>query len=187
VDGESVNYCAVVGEGAERDMTYRTLRRGAEAWSPSIEVVCYEDDALCEIGRRLAKTLPCQGLLNVDAIRDSSGTYLVHDVNLRVWGVLFASWNVGFDLTGAYLRWLADQVRRSVGREERAVMVFPDFAGEAMLADRRATGLRVLAAQLRDYRRLLGSRYVLREVARSGPALLLGGRARRRGRPLDRR
>jgi ATP-grasp domain len=176
ISGESLNYCAIVGEGAERDMTYRTLRRGAAAWSPSIEVECYRDDALTEIGRRLAEALPCQGMVNVDAILDANGRYFVHDVNLRVWGALFASWSAGFDLTGAYMRWLADQVRRSVGDAGRPVLVFPDYAGTALLRDWRRVGLRTLARQLGTYRRLLGSRYVLRELARSARSLVFGER-----------
>src|SRR5580658_5079891 len=120
VEGTPANYCAVVGDGAERDMTYRTLRRGENELSASIEIACYRDDALTEIGRKLAAALPCEGLLNVDAIRDAQGRYLVHDVNLRVWGAFFASWNAGYDLTSAYLRWLGDQVRRGAGDAEQS-------------------------------------------------------------------
>jgi hypothetical protein len=176
IDGTPVNYCAVVGDGAERDMTYRTVRRGAEAWSPSIEIVCYRDDELTQVGRRLAAALPSQGLVNVDAIRDAEGRYQVHDVNLRVWGAFFASWNAGFDLTGAYLRWLSDQVRQSMGDGERPALVFPDYAGVALLADRRSVGLHDLLGQVRDYRRLLGRGYVLREAARWARSFVLGER-----------
>jgi hypothetical protein len=176
IEGTTANYCAVVGDGAERDMTYRTLQRGADPWSPSVEVACYRDDELTEIGRRLASALPSEGLVNVDAIRDASGRYLVHDVNLRVWGAFFASWNAGFDLSGAYLRWLSDQVRRSIGDREQSVMLFPDYAEAALVSDRKAIGLRVLAAQARDYRRLLGRAYVGREMARWGRSVVLGER-----------
>jgi hypothetical protein len=171
IDGTPANYCAVVGEGAERDMTYRTLRRGEAAWSASIEIACYQDDAFSEIGRKLAAALPCEGLLNVDAIRDAQGRYLVHDVNLRVWGAFFASWSAGYDLTSAYLRWLGDQVRRSAGEREQTARIFPDYADTVWRTGRRA-GLRVFAEQLRDYRRLLGVRYVLREVLHSARVLV---------------
>jgi len=176
VDGTPTNYCAVVGDGAERDMTYRILQRGPQPWSPSIEIACYRDNPLTDIGRRLAAALPCEGLLNVDAIRDREGRYLVHDVNVRVWGALFASKNVGFDLTSAYLCWLGDQVRASAGDGEQSVKIFPDYANAILQTDRRAEGLRVLIGQARDYRRLLGSRYVVREVLRWGRLFLLGQR-----------
>jgi predicted ATP-grasp superfamily ATP-dependent carboligase len=167
IDGTPANYCAVVGDGAERDMTYRTLRRRGNSWSPSIEIVCSHDDELIAIGRRLADALPCEGLMNVDALRDGQGRYFVHDVNLRVWGALFASWSAGYDLTSAYLRWLADQAQRQVGAAERSARIFPDYAGTLWQSERRR-GLRVLGEQLRAYRRLLGTRYVAREILRSG-------------------
>jgi hypothetical protein len=176
VVGTAANYCAVVGDEAERDMTYRTLVRGVEPASPSTEIACYIDDELTAVGRRLASALPSQGLLNVDAIRDSSGRYMVHDVNLRVWGAFFASWSAGFDLTGAYLRWLGDQVRAAVGDQERAVRIFPDFASTALLHQRRADGVRALVDQAGTYRRLLGTRYVLREVLLSARSIVLGDR-----------
>jgi carbamoylphosphate synthase large subunit len=176
IDGTPANYCAVVGDGAERDMTYRTLRRGEAAWSASIEIACYRDDVFSEIGRKLAAALPCEGLLNVDAIRDAQGRYLVHDVNLRVWGAFFASWNAGYELTSAYLRWLGDQVRRSAGEREQTARIFPDYADTVSRTGRRA-GLRVFAEQLSDYRRLLGLRYVAREVLHSA-RLLVSSRRR---------
>lgn len=181
VVGTAANYCAVVGDHAERDMTYRTLVRGVEPWSPSTEIACYVDDELIAVGRRLASALPSKGLLNVDAIRDSSGRYVVHDVNLRVWGAFFASWSAGFDLTGAYLQWLGDQVRVAVGDQERAVQIFPDFAGTALLHQRRADGVRALVEQAGTYRRLLGTRYVLREVLLSARSIMLGDRPNHRG------
>jgi hypothetical protein len=171
IDGTPANYCAVVGDGAERDMTYRTLRRGSGAWSPSIEIACYRDDALSEIGRRLAAALPCEGLLNVDAIRDERGRYLVHDVNLRVWGAFFASRSAGYDLTSAYLRWLSDQVRCLAGDAEQSARIFPDYADTLWRTGRRV-GLRPFIEQLRDYRRLLGSRYAAREVLHSARSLV---------------
>jgi hypothetical protein len=179
IEGTPANYCAVVGDGAERDMTYRTVRRGENAWSPSIEIACYQDDAFSEIGRKLAAALPCEGLLNVDAIRDAHGRYLVHDVNLRVWGAFFASWSAGYELTSAYLRWLGDQVRRSAGDAEQSARIFPDYA-DTLWRTRRRAGLRVFADQLRDYRRLLGSRYVAREVLHWA-RLLVSRRARSGG------
>ena len=180
IDGTPANYCAVVGDGAERDMTYRTLRRGANAWSASIEIACYQDDAFTEIGRKLAAALPCEGLLNVDAIRDAHGRYLVHDVNLRVWGAFFASWSAGYDLTSPYLRWLGDQVRRSAGDGEQTARIFPDYADTLWRTTRRA-GLRVFAEQLRDYRRLLGFRYVAREVLHSARVLVSSRRTKSGG------
>jgi ATP-grasp domain-containing protein len=173
VEGTPANYCAVVGDGAERDMTYRTLRRGSGAWSASIEIACYRDDALTEIGRKLAAALPCEGLLNVDAIRDERGRYLVHDVNLRVWGAFFASWSAGYDLTSAYLRWLGDQVRCLAGDAEQSARIFPDYADTLWRTERRV-GLGAFVEQMRDYRRLLGSRYVAREVLHSARTLVLG-------------
>ncbi len=176
IEGESVSYCAIVGESVERDMTYRTLRRGSGPSSPSAEIECTTDDALRALGRRLAEALPCRGMVNVDAIRDHRGRYFVHDVNLRVYGALFAAWSTGFDLTAAYLSWLSDQVRRGTGDAGRA-LVFPDSALAAILADRRRPGLRTIARQLRQYRRLLGSAYALRELAGLTRVLVLGARA----------
>jgi hypothetical protein len=176
IEGTPANYCAVVGDGAERDMTYRTLRRGTGAWSASIEIACYRDDALSEIGRRLAAALPCEGLLNVDAIRDGQGRYLVHDVNLRVWGAFFASWSAGYDLTSAYLRWLGDQVRCLAGDAEQSARIFPDYA-DTLWRTEGHVGLGPFLEQLRDYRRLLGTRYVAREILHSARTLV------RRGRP----
>ncbi len=179
VEGVPVNYCAVVGAGAERDMTYRTLRRGGGPCSPSSAIECYRDDALSEIGRRLAAVLPCEGFVNVDAIKDARGRYFVHDVNLRVWGALFAAWSAGYDLTGAYLRWLSDQVRRGVGDRSRVAFVFPDSATAAILANRRRPDLRTVCRQLRAYRQLLGLGYAVRELAGLVRGFVLGPRAPR--------
>ena len=111
--------------------------------------------------------------VDVDAIRDERGRYLVHDVNLRVWGAFFASRSAGYDLTGAYLRWLSDQVRCLAGDAERSARVFPDYA-DTLWGTGRRDGLRPFVEQLRDYRRLLGSRYVAREVLHSARTLVRG-------------
>ncbi len=46
--------------------------------------------------------------------------------------------------------------------------------GSAYPDEKRRVGLRSLAGQLGDYRRLLGSRYVVREVARSARTVVFG-------------
>jgi hypothetical protein len=171
VEGRGVNYSAVVGEAAERDMTYRTVRRGTRAWSPSVEIECTDDERLLEIGRRLAEALPCQGVLNVDAIVDADGRFLVHDVNLRVFGAFFASRQAGFDLSGAYLRWLGDQLRPAMA-DGSTVDIYPDCVDDAIVMGGRRAGLRVLVDQTRAYARAFGSRYVLREIGRSVRGLL---------------
>jgi hypothetical protein len=166
IEGSSRNYTAVIGpDSAERDMTYRTLHRDGLAGS-SIQVACQEDDELTEIGRRLATALPCQGLLNVDAIRDQSGRYWIHDVNLRVWGSFFATRSVGLDLVAAYFRWLSDQSRALSGNPERLVRVFPNYFKTAVRSKRPLMLLSTLCADVHRYRRWLGMRYVLFEFRR---------------------
>lgn len=181
VAGSPVNYGAVVGpDGAERDMTYRTVRRGLRARSPSIEITCEQDETFTAIGRHLAQALSCEGLLNVDAIRDCSGRYWVHDVNLPVWGAFFASRDAGFDLTAAYLRWLSDQTNHSAGNTDRIVRIFPNYLGTVLRSKKPSAVLRSIRSDLREYRRLLGWGYVLYELRRSTRILL---RRRRRGPP----
>jgi hypothetical protein len=63
-----------------------------------------------------------------------------------------------------------------MGDGERPALVFPDYAGVALLADRRSVGLHDLLGQVRDYRRLLGRGYVLREAARWARSFVLGER-----------
>jgi hypothetical protein len=175
VDGTPINYAAVVGpDSAERDMTYSTVRRDWRAGSPSIEITCQQDQAFIGIGRQLARALPCQGLLNVDAIRDHTGRYWVHDVNLRVWGAFFASRAVGFDLSAAYVRWLSDQVSGLAGDPERRVRVFPDYPRTVLRSKQPLGLLRPLRADIHQYRRWLGFGYVLYELARIGRGLLRG-------------
>jgi hypothetical protein len=73
---------------------------------------------------------------------------------------------------------LGDQVRRCAGDSEQSARIFPDYAHTLWRTERRAD-LRVFADQVRDYRRLLGRRYVAREVLHSIRTLLSRSRRRR--------
>ena len=176
VAGREVNYCAVVGDGAERDLTYRTVRRGTRAWSPSVEIECTSDPGLIQVGRRLAEALPCQGLLNVDAIVDAD--WPVFRPRRQPPGVrrVFASRQAGFDLSGAYLRWLGDQLRPPMAGGS-TVGIYPDCVDEAIATNGRWAGLRIMFDQARVYGRPLEGATRFREIGRSaqrpaGPAHL---------------
>jgi biotin carboxylase len=179
IDGTALNYGAVVGPGgAERDMTYRPIHRGAGIGSASIEVTCDQDQEFGEIGRKLARGIKCQGLLNADGIRDHDGRYWIHDVNLRVWGAFFAARGAGFDLTASYIRWLSDRANHTDRDRDPVVKIFPAYFGRAVETERLSVVLRSFVAHGRQYRRWLGSGYALYELVRTGRAL-----ARQRWRP----
>jgi ATP-grasp domain len=170
VDGVKLNYAAVVSDaGIEQELAYRVSRWRQPAGTAT-EVITIDDAQLLEVGRQALKTSGCQGLINLDVMRDREGRDWVLDFNARAFGGGANFLVVGLDVAEGYLRSLslrAAPPSRSSPPTGVRIAIFP-----TSLSDDRNQGsfVRMAAAFLREslpYLRTLGVRYWASELLRA--------------------
>ena len=141
-----------------------------------------DDPSVLAIGRHIVGVVRGHGLLNINLIRDSQGTYWVHNVNLRPWGTLFALRAAGIDFTHDYLvirncaTPLAVPSALALGEQ---FDVSPSAAIGLAETQLLAAGL-LFALEVKRYLPWTGVGYVIGETLRSA---LMVVRQRRHGSP----
>jgi hypothetical protein len=184
VAGTSLSYSAAYDEEGHilDDVAYSTTRVGGNLVGPPDRIVAVQDPQVLSIGRRVVEVVGGNGLLNVNLIRHPNGTYMVHDVNLRPWGTLFALRAAGIDFTHDYLvirKCAAPLTVPSVLALGEQFDVFPAAAIGMAETQLLAAGL-LFALQVRRYLPWTGVGYVVGETLRSLLTVV-----RRRLRPLE--
>jgi hypothetical protein len=120
-----------------------------------------------------------EGLVNINLVRDSTGTPWAVDLNPRAFGGVVCFRRAGIDLVAGYVEWLHGRAVGPVGPAEpgRRVVVFPTALAEAArLGDARAV-VRGLLQEAPAYARWLGWRYVLSESLALAHSVVTGRRA----------
>jgi len=118
----------VTGAPEKELIAYEMLERVGNEFSPTREIRLVDEPELLKGAHALVPLLGVSGLLNMQFVQDSDGTYWLHDVNPRVWGP-FGSFQFGdVDLLGAYVSWLNGSPKEMIVPVEsrnKTIGVFP--------------------------------------------------------------
>jgi len=167
ITGEKLNYAAAVSrDGVEQDIGYRVTR-----WllpvGTATQVRTMGDDALRDFGRRAVAVAGCQGLMNIDVIRDDQGVDWMIDFNARAFGGAANFLVADLDLSQGYLRSLGIRdvgPDTRVARDDCDVDIFPTCLNESVASGSYLIAARAFAASAAPYAKWLGVRYVLGEA-----------------------
>jgi biotin carboxylase len=185
VAGEVVQYSAVARAGQILiDAVALCSRVDLDPLGPSTTVQVVDDPEIAAMGRRVVELTAADGLINVEMVRDEEGRLWPIDVNPRTWGWLSAGQIAGIDFVGAYLQSLGLAPPPAPGRARppvvEALSVFPRSLEPAVHAGRVVPGFQAFRRAAAPYRRALGWRYWMIELALFSLDLRRGRSAARR-------
>jgi predicted ATP-grasp superfamily ATP-dependent carboligase len=171
IDGHALSYGALaIGGETVVTVVYDVVAR-LSALYPAAFVASVDAPQMDAIGADIVRATGMDGLLNLNMIRDESGTHWVHDVNPRAWGSVIVAAALGADVCAAYIAWLAgNDVPAGHSRPGHARI--PVFPSALAARDEPSASPRAYLRWLWGQRRICGSAYVLVEIARNRRALL---------------
>lgn len=180
IDGDKLNYAAVVGtDGPVQELTYR-VSKWVQPVGTAIEVELIDDRRLAEFGRRAVEVLGCTGVVNMDILRDQSGTDWLIDFNPRVFGGASNFLCAGIDLVEGYkyINGLRDDSPEFRHLDSGVkVRIFPNSLNESVHTGSYLRSIREFLRESLLYLKWLGSRYWLYEL---GSVILSVRKFRRR-------
>jgi hypothetical protein len=168
VRGEVVHYAALCDRGEILcQASLGVEKANSDPLGASARVWLLHDSEIEAAGPQIVRALGCEGLVNLEFIRDPRGSLYHIDCSTRAFGNMACLSLAGVDLLGAYLRWLGLPKASSIPtvvadhRRTELLAVFPVTYRRRELDSHLLAIGRDFILSARPYWRLFGMRYVL--------------------------